>query len=428
MKRVSIKLTVACAALLAAAPESNAQPLPMRTLAGNKSSGATNGYGSNARFNLPLGVAADAAGNVYVADTQNGTVRKIAPDGFAGSFAGGAGIFGSTNGSGADARFHGPQGIAVDSAGNVFVSDTGNATVRKITPDGTVSTLAGLATNLNSLDGAGAAARFYQPQGLAVDAAGNVYVADSWNHTIRKITPVGVVSTLAGRAGNPGSADGTNGKARFNRPAGIAVDSATNLFITDSLNHTIRKITPAGSVSTLAGLAGVWGSADGTNNSAHFFQPQGIVAADTNVLFVVDSGNQTVRKLASDGTNWVVSTVAGVAGLAGSTNGTGGAAQFYFPGGLALDNAGYLYVADSGNQLIRTTRVVPPRLITLRSPDHLFLTWPVSAEDFVLESSPVLEAEGLWTPLTNGVVNLGDNLGVTTPTGGDAAFYRLHKP
>ena len=122
MKRVSIKLTVACAALLAAAPESNAQPLPMRTLAGNKSSGATNGYGSNARFNLPLGVAADAAGNVYVADTQNGTVRKITPDGFAGSFAGGAGIFGSTNGSGAEARFYSPQGIAVDSAGNVFVS------------------------------------------------------------------------------------------------------------------------------------------------------------------------------------------------------------------------------------------------------------------------------------------------------------------
>lgn len=427
MNKAFRKLIIAGGALLAIAVELRGQPLALRTLAGNTTPGATNGYGSNARFHHPFGVATDQEGNVYVADMQNGTVRKITGEGFAGSFAGTAGNPGSANGDGPNAQFFGPQGIAVDGGGNVFVADTANGTIRRITPEGTVNTLAGSPTNFNSFDGAGAAAQFYRPEAVAVDAAGNVYVADAWNHTLRKITPAGVVSTLAGLAGNPGSADGTNSKARFHRPAGIAVDTATNLFVTDSLNHTIRKITPDGTVSTIAGLAGVWGGADGTNAAARFYQPQGIVAASAT-LFVADSGNQTIRRISAAGANWVVSTVAGTAGLAGSTNGSGSAAQFYFPAGLALDGAGYLYVADAGNQLVRTTRIVPPRLMTTRLPGQLLLTWPVSAEDFVLESSPVLGTESLWTPLTNGVVNLGDNFGVTTPTGSDAAFYRLHKP
>ena len=163
--------------------------------------------------------------------------------------------------------------MAVDSAGNVYVADTYNHTIRKITPAGVVSTLAGLAGSCGSADGTGANARFYYPYGVAVDSAGNVYVADTDNHTIRKITPGGVVSTLAGLAGSSGSADGTGANARFHYPSGVAVDSAGNVYVADTDNHTIRKITPAGVVSTLAGLAGSYGSADGTGANARFYQP-----------------------------------------------------------------------------------------------------------------------------------------------------------
>ncbi len=405
----------------------HAQRLSIHTLAGSTTPGATNGFGSNARFNHPGGVAADSAGNIYVVDTENSTIRKITADGYVSTFAGLAGSFGSADGAGATARFFGPQGLAADSAGQVFVADTANSTIRKVTAAGVVSTFAGVAGLSNSFDGSGANASFYHPEGLALDAAGNVYVSDTWNHTIRKITPAGVVTTLAGLAGNFGAADGTNSKARFNRPAGLAVDGSANLYLADSFNHTIRKITPAGNVSTLAGLAGIWGSADGTNGNARFYLPQGISVAASGDLFVGDSGNQTVRKVSPIGTNWVVSTVAGLSGLAGSTNGTGSSARFYFPAGLALDSAGYLYVADMANNEARTTRVVPPTLQYSLAGNKLILSWPVSSEGFALEQSAVLGPSASWSPATNGVFTVADNL-VCTNTLTGTAFYRLRLP
>jgi sugar lactone lactonase YvrE len=428
MHKLSFKPAIVCGILLACATGVRSQPLSINTLAGNATQGRADGFGSAVQFNLPVSVTTDSAGNVYVADTVNSTIRKITPAGVVSTFAGFAGDFGSADGAGTNAQFYGPQGIAAHSAGFLYVADTANATIRRISPAGTVSLFAGSAGNFNSFDGAGANANFYQPEGLAVDGAGNVYVADSWNHTIRKITPAGAVSTLAGLAENFGSADGTNSKARFNRPAGIALDSATNLFVTDSLNHTIRKITPGGTVTTIAGLAGVWGSADGTNRAARFFQPQGICAADTATLFVVDSGNQTLRKISASGTNWVVSTVAGLSGAAGNTDGTGAAAQFYFPAGVALDGAGYLYLADSGNNSIRTTRVVSPVLQFSVAPNQLVLSWPAYLSDFVLETAGALSPGALWTPLTNGITTAGNNRVLTNNVGGTAAFYRLHKP
>lgn len=428
MQTVSIKLALAGSILLTGLVAMHSQPIAIRTLAGNDAPGSTNGFGSNARFNHPLGVTTDAAGNVYVTDTKNGTVRKITPYGLASDFAGQAGFFGSANGNGTNAQFFGPQGIAADGAGNLFVADTANATIRKISPAGTVSTFAGAVGNFNSFDGAGGAAQFYQPEGVAVDNGGNVYVADAWNHTIRKITSAGVVSTLAGLAGNCGAADGTNSKARFNRPSGIAMDTATNFFVTDSLNHTIRKITPGGTVSTIAGLAGVWGRADGTNRVARFFQPQGIVVNAAGQLVVADSGNQTLRTITASGTNWIVATVAGSSGNTGYTNGTGPTAQFHFPAGLALDGAGRLYIADTGNHLIRTTRVVPPTLQSSTSGNQLVLSWPTSAEGFVLETCPIVGAGTVWSPVTNGIVNFGDNFSLTISSDNAAAFYRLYRP
>ena len=161
----------------------------------------------------------------------------------------------------------------MDSAGNVYVADSANNTIRKVTPAGVVTTLAGLAGSCGSADGTGSAARFYCPAGVAVDSAGNVYVADMHNNTIRKVTPAGVVTTLAGLAGSPGSADGTGSAARFNDPYGVAVDSAGNVYVADTGNNTIRKVTPGGVVTTLAGLAGSAGSADGTGSAARFDYP-----------------------------------------------------------------------------------------------------------------------------------------------------------
>ena len=321
-------------------------------------SGSDDGIGSAARFNHAQGVAADNGGNVYVADTDNYTIRKITPAGVVTTLAGLAGVSGSADGNGSAARFDYPGGVAVDSVGNVYVADTSNNTIRKITPAGVVTTLAGLAGNPGSADGTGSAARFYAPRGVAADMAGTAYVVDTGNSTIRKITPAGVVTTLAGLAGNPGSADGTGSAARFNYPFGVAVDSGAYVYVADYINLTIRKITPAGVVTTLAGLAGNPGSADGTGSAARFNYPFGVAVDSGAYVYVADSHNDTIRKITPGGD---VNTLAGVA-ISGSTDGTDGAARFFNPSGTAVDSAGNVYVADSSNQTIR--KITPAGVVT----------------------------------------------------------------
>jgi sugar lactone lactonase YvrE len=414
-----------CLAIVLACAFAHAQPLTIRTFAGSTTPGSTNGPGPTARFNHPAGLATDLTGNIYVADTENSTIRKITPDGNVSTLAGLAGNFGTNDAFGASARFYGPQAVAANPVGQLYVADTANHTIRKITSGGTVSTFAGVAGVSNSFDGAGANAQFYHPEGVATDPGENVYVADTWNHIIRKITPVGAVTTLAGLAGNFGAADGTNSKARFNRPAGIAVDSATNLFIADSLNHTIRKITPSGTVSTIAGWAGIWGSSDGTNNAARFYLPEGISIATNGDLFVTDSGNQTLRKISLIGTNWVVTTVAGLNGFAGTANGSGTNAQFYFPGAIGFDSAGFLYVADTGNNTIRSTRIISPLLQFALLGNQFVLSWPTWADGFILEQSASLGPSAAWSPATDNIFTVADNF-VRTNNLAESAYFRLH--
>jgi hypothetical protein len=301
-------------------------------------------------------VALDSAGNLYVADDYNQTIRKMTPAGVVTTLAGLAGVTGSQNGTGSAARFNYPWGVAVDTNGNVYVGDQGSETIRKVTSAGVVTTLAGMADVAGSADGTGSNARFNNPAGVAVDSAGNVYVADYVNETIRKVTPAGVVTTLAGLAGNAGSADGAGSAARFNDPTGMAVDLAGNVYVSDRGNNTIRKVTLVGAsweVTTLAGLAGVTGSADGTNSAAQFNLPSSLTVDLAGNVYVADTWNNTIRKVTPVGTNWVVTTVAGLAGWTGSADGTGSAAWFWSPYGVVVDGTGNLYVADGSNNTIR---------------------------------------------------------------------------
>jgi hypothetical protein len=321
--------------------------------------GSVDGTGSAARFFQPRGVAADGSGNVYVADTTNNTIRKVTPDGVVTTPAGTTGRLGSADGMGSAAKFNYPKGVAVDGSGSAYVADTYNNTIRKISPAGAVTTLAGSAGLPGGVDGTGSAARFNNPNGVAVDGSGNAYLADTGNQTVRKVTPTGVVTTLAGSAGLSGSADGTASTARFYSPRGVAVDGSDNVYVADSYNQTIRKISPAGVVTTLAGSALLAGSADGTGTAARFYYPLGVAVDGVGNVYVADTSNQTVRKVTPTG---AVSTLAGSAGLPGSADGTGPAARFYFPQGVAVDGAGNVYVADYGNSTIR--KVTPAGVVT----------------------------------------------------------------
>jgi sugar lactone lactonase YvrE len=340
------------------------------TLAGSVGvSGSADGTGSAAQFNQASGVATDAAGNVYVADATsdstyggNNTIRKITPAGVVTTIAGQVGVHGSANGIGTAAQFYFPNAVATDAAGNVYVADTYNCAIRKITPAGVVTTLAGQLASCGSADGTGSAAQFDSPTGVACDAAGNVYVADSGNNTIRKVTPAGVVTTIAGQSGVAGSANGVGTAAQFNDPQGVATDAAGDIYVADTGNFTIRKITAGGSVSTFAGQIGVQGSADGTGSAAQFATVAGIATDTAANVYVTDhdtNGTATVRKITAAG---VVTTLAGEAAVTGAADGNGAAASFNFPYGIAADSAGTLYVVDSLNGGVR--KITPAGAVT----------------------------------------------------------------
>lgn len=352
------------APLAALRAQSNyATPYTFTTFAGTAGiSGSVDGTGSAARFYGPRGVAVDYMGNLYIADSDNHTIRKITSGGLVTPLAGSTGSTGSTNGTGSAARFYFPCGVTVDSAGTIYVGDTINCLLRKITNDGIVTTLAGglppFGGDFSGINGTGAAVRFNTTRGVATDSGGNIYLAEEGAHTIRRITSGGTTVTLAGLDREPGLVDGTGSAARFNNLCDVAVDGAGNIYVADTANHTIRKITSGGVVTTLAGLGGGYsGSADGTGSAARFNYPSSVAVDSAGNLYVADSGNHTIRKITSAG---VVTTLGGTPGVAGSADGTGSAAQFNWPMGVKVDSAGNLYVADSGNHTIRRGVVFSP--------------------------------------------------------------------
>jgi sugar lactone lactonase YvrE len=338
--------------------------------------GTTNGVGADARFGkYSKELAVDASGNIYVADGSNHLLRKIDPTFNVTTVAGIVGSSGTNDGPVATATLNSPFSLAFDSAGNFFFSDSN--TIRKLTPDGVVSTVTGVAGTQGYQDGAPGVATFYGPSGMAIAAGGNLIVADAGNHCIRMISPAGQTSTLAGK-GNYGSNDGIASAAKFLDPDGITVDRNGIIYVSDRSNNTIRRITPAGEVTTLAGKAGVPGSADGPGADARFNYPRGLTTNAAGDVFVSDKQNFTIRKITSAG---IVSTVAGLAGSSGSQNGVGSAARFVSPADVVADSSGVLYVAELTGNKIR--RIALDGMVTTYAPGSVWATTP-----FVPDSSP----------------------------------------
>lgn len=301
------------------------------TFAGSGARGSTDGAATTASFNSPTRIINDAANNVFVADRDNNVIRKISPSGLVTTFA-----FG----------LYQPNGIAVDLTGNVYVADAASNSIKKITSTGSVSTFAGNGSQGNA-NGIGATASFYYPYDVTLDIAGNIYVADAYNNSIRKITATGLVTTLAGN-GYQGFANGSGTSASFNHPNCVATDAVGNIYVADPGNNIIRKVTPTGIVTTFAG-SGTLGSSNGTATTATFNSPSGIALDAAGDFYVADLGNNLIRKIDPSGT---VTTLAG-SGNIGSTNGVRTFASFNHPNDVQVNAAGFLYIADFGNNLIR---------------------------------------------------------------------------
>ncbi len=319
-----------------------APTITVSTIAGNTANGFANGTGAAAMFDGPSTIAFNpVAGNIYIGDTFNNLIRTMTTAGVVGSLTNPA--LGYANGPLSSATFYGPKGMGFDAAGNAYVADMGNNVIRKITPAGVVSTFAGTGT-AGYLDGVASVAMFNGPQGVAVDGAGNVYVADRGNNTIRKITPDGTVTSVAGYPGSPGLGytDNTGALAKFNYPIAIAINAAgTKLYIADLKNNAIRVVTPADGVATTLAGSPVQTEVVG--------EPTGLVLDGAGNVFVADQTGRVIEITPNNG----LYTIAGSLKNAGYVNGAGSAARFNSPQGITIDAAGNLYVADFGNNVIR---------------------------------------------------------------------------
>lgn len=373
----------------------SAQPLVIRTLAGSTSGGGfADGFGVFSRFSVPRAIAADGAGNLWVADTANHVIRRITPAGDVVTIAGEPGVAGFSDGTASAARFRFPSGIAVDPVtGSIWISDKDNQVIRRMTPTGTVTTIAGEPGVAGSADAQGTAAKFAYPRGLVVDNSGIAYVADTQNQGIRRVTPDGIVTTFAGKLLAAGSMDGVGDGARFRTPSDIARDPTTgNFYVTDTGNHRIRRITPDATVTTFAG--NVAGDRDDTGTAAAFRSPWGLDVDTSGNVYVADHDNHKVRRITP---SRVVTTLAG---------------GFHHPSGVAFAPDGAIYVSDGFHHAIRRI-ALPGGVVTtlagsMPSPGLFRLPYGVAADaagnTYVANDNSIrkITPDGVTTTLATG--------------------------
>ncbi|MDR0902815.1 MAG: TonB-dependent receptor, partial [Opitutaceae bacterium] len=303
------------------------------------------------RFNEPAGLVLDLDGNIYVADRGDHTIKHVTTGNNIIIHAGASGTAGNVTGHGAYARFSAPSDLVIGGDGALHVADTANSVLRRVTADGIATPFAG--STAGHADGSPTLAKFNKPAALAADTEGNFYIADTLNHVVRKVAPNGVTATLAGVSGSAGALDGPAGSALFRSPAGIAVSGAGEsavVYVADTGNHTVRAVA-SGGVVTLAGVSGSAGYADGAGLAALFDGPRGLAVDADGILYMADTGNSVIREINT--ATGEAGTVAGTPTLAGRVDGGPLAALFDHPEDAALDNHGNLYIADTGNSAIR---------------------------------------------------------------------------
>jgi sugar lactone lactonase YvrE len=298
-----------------------------------------------AKFAGPSGMVFDELGNLYVSEITNHTIRKVDSSGYVTTIAGSIAGQGSVDGQDTSARFNHPRAIAIDGKGNLITTGLFSKKIRKITPEGYVSTLAG-SGSYGSENGQGSAASFQMPIGIAIDEFDNIYIADASADKIRLISPSGLVSDFAGTGIN-GFVNGPKDSAKFSGPSGLAFDNKGNLYVSEVGNHAIRKITPDGLISTVAG-SGFPGENNGSGVGASFNTPYGLDVDDQGNIYVADSKNNRIRMISHDGT---VTTVAG--SVLGYSNGEASLAKFYHPEGVVIAKDGSVYVSDLSKHNIR---------------------------------------------------------------------------
>jgi len=404
--------------------------------------GREDGTNHNALFSSPAGLALDAQGNLYVSEDGSHTIRKLTPAGgdwVVTTIAGIPGQSGSQDGTNGYARLNRPRGLAVDASGSLFVTDCYNSTIRRIDPVGSdwiASTIAGSAGVLEHQDGSFTNALFRRPAGIATGPAGTLLVADMNNHVIRLmeyVEPEWLVSTIAGFPFLAGSVDGTGDAAEFATPYSLVVVEDGTICVADTGNNAIREVQLSGGVGVVTTIAGSLGapagSIDGTGTSALFNFPAGITAGSSGALFVTDQLNHTIRKLTRANEAWTVTTIGGSPMAAGTNDGAGMAARFQRPWGIAADASGAVFVADTRNHTIRKgvpsgTPAAPSLQVSL-GPAGVALSWPLSATGFVLENCTSLG--GVWTEVSEPAVTGPDSFQVTVANSGSTAFFRLRK-
>lgn len=406
MKKRYFKFIIAVVyiAALITTISSHAQVISTYAGSGSSSSGGDGGAATSAGIRYPSHTIFDASGNMYIAEWGYNRIRKVTTSGSISTIAGtGVPLFGGDGGAATAAYLNQPCGIVIDASGNIIFVDNGNKRVRKINGAGTISTIVGTGVTGYSGDGGQAtAAMITDPRGLALDAAGNLFIADAGNQVIRKVNTSGIISTVAGNNTSGFSGDGSAATtAQLNNPQDVAFDAAGNMYISDNLNHRIRKVTTTGTISTFAGTGSLGFSGDGgAATAARLKYPYGLQIDAYDNMYIADGGNNRIRKIKPSG---IISTVAGTSSFGFS--GDGGpatAAQLNSPGATSKDASGNLYISDELNYRIRKVTA----------------SLTVSGTSTVCAGSTITltgsESGGTWTSSITGYATVGSSSGIVT--------------